>query len=265
MAFELAKQGLKILLISRTESKLIQVKEEIEAKVKDVQVRYVSLDFAGGLDKHKISTLAQAIKDLDIGILINNVGMSYPFTKYYHELNMNECSDLVALNLESTMILTKLVLGDSSCGMIARKRGAIINTSSAAGTQISPLLAGYSGAKGGIVMFSKSLAAELKPKFGIDVQVQTPLFVTTKLAKIKRSSITVPTPSTYAKAASRAIGYDVAISPYWSHALQLWLMDALPTTLAIAIVSNMHHAIRKKGLKKEAAKGNASEDNKKAQ
>lgn len=118
------------------------------------------------------------------------------------------------------MLMTKFVLEK----MVSKKKGAIVNTSSAAGTQISPLLAGYAGVKGGVVAFSKSLAAELKPK-GIDVQVQTPLFVTTKLAKIKRSSWSVPSPETYAKAAVGAIGYDTEISPYWPHALQLYLMD----------------------------------------
>ena len=134
--------------------------------------------------------------------------------------------------------------------MVARKRGAIVNTSSAAGTQISPLLAGYSAAKGGIVAFSKSLHYELKAK-NIDVQVQTPLWVTTKLAKIRKSSLTVPSPSTYARAAVNAIGYGPASSPYWAHDLQLAVVDMLPTFLAVKIVSDMHHSIRKRGMKKD--------------
>ena len=66
--------------------------------------------------------------------------------------------------------MTKIVLGDADWegkpigdGMLKRRRGAIVNTSSAAGRQVSPLLAGYSGAKGFVVMFSKSLNAELAP------------------------------------------------------------------------------------------------------
>ena len=149
--------------------------------------------------------------------------------------------------------MTKLVLGDETQGMVARKRGAIVNTSSAAGVQPSPLLAGYAAAKGGIVQFTKSLACELKG-LGIDVQVQTPLWVTTKLAKIRKTSLTVPSPSTYAKQAVRFVGYDVACSPYWAHALQLSVADLLPSSLLAAAVFSMHRAIRKKGLKKEAAK-----------
>merc|ERR1712187_675590 len=108
-------------------------------------------------------------------------------------------------------------------GMVKRRRGAIVNTSSGAGRTTSPLLAEDSAAKSFIEMFSKGLKAELAA-FGIHVQVQAPLFVATKLAKIRKTSITVPSPSGYARAAVAKIGFEDTISPYWSHALQLWAM-----------------------------------------
>ena len=46
-------------------------------------------------------------------------------------LEQQDAADLVALNYESTVFMTKIALGDASAGMISRKRGAIINTSSA--------------------------------------------------------------------------------------------------------------------------------------
>ena len=252
LCLEFAKQGLDVVLISRTQSKLDDAAKEIEEKF-NVETKTISVDFGGGFDTTKQNKVAKALKGLDIGILANNVGMSYPFTKYYHELTNDECADLVSLNTESTLFMTKIVLGDEAQGMISRKRGAIVNTSSAAGVQPSPLLAGYAAAKGGIVQFTKSLACELKG-LGIDVQVQTPLWVTTKLAKIRKTSLTVPSPSTYARQAIKFVGYDVACSPYWAHALQLSVADLLPSFLMEAAVFSMHRAIRKKGLKKEAAK-----------
>ena len=218
-----------------------------------METKTISVDFGGGFDKTKQNKVAKALKGLDVGILANNVGMSYPFTKYYHELSDEECANLVSLNTESTLFMTKLVLGDETQGMVARKRGAIVNTSSAAGVQPSPLLAGYAAAKGGIVQFTKSLACELKG-LGIDVQVQTPLWVTTKLAKIRKTSLSVPSPEAYVRWAAAHIGYEAAISPYWSHALQLWVADLLPAPVAIAFVGSMHHGIRKAGIKKEAKK-----------
>ena len=253
LCFEFAKKGLDVFLISRTESKLADVEAELRAKHPKREFRHLAVDYGGGFDSGKQAAVRAALTDLDVGVLANNVGMSYPFTKYYHELTDAECAGLVALNTESTLFMTKIALGDESGGMIARKRGAIVNTSSAAGTQISPLLAGYSAAKGGVVAFSKSLHHELARK-GVAVQVQTPLWVTTKLAKIRKATLTVPSPATYAKAAVAAIGYGAESSPFWAHDLQLAVMDLLPTALAVKIASDMHHSIRKRGMKKEAEK-----------
>lgn len=255
LAYEFAKQGMNVFLISRTEARLVEVENELKAMFARSKFGHLAVDFSDDFHEKKQASVAAALRSLDVGVLANNVGMSYSFPKFYHELSDAEIRNIVALNVESTLGMTKIVLGDETHGMIARRRGAIVNTSSAAGTQISPLLAAYSGAKGGVVMFSKTVAAELA-RFGISVQVQTPLFVTTKLSKIKedKASLTVPTPAVYARAAVKAIGYDVAISPYWMHALQLWFLECIPPFIAIALVINMHLAIRKKGIKKEAEK-----------
>jgi hypothetical protein len=58
------------------------------------------------------------------------------------------------------------------------------------------------------------LDAEMRRK-GIHVQAQTPLFVTTKLAKIRNPSLTTPTPTGYVKAAIKFVGYESLCSPYW--------------------------------------------------
>merc|ERR1712217_698584 len=142
-------------------------------------------------------------------------------------------------------------MGEDGEGMIKRRRGAIVNTSSGAGRTTSPLLAEYSAAKSFIEMFSKGLRAELAG-FGITVQVQAPLFVATKLAKIRKTSLTVPSPSAYARAAVAHIGFEDSVSPWWSHALQLWSIRQLPEWLVIMIGLKMHLPIRKAGMKKEA-------------
>merc|ERR1712176_1746946 len=195
------------------------------------------------------------LMELDIGVLVNNVGMSYPFTKYFHELKDDEIAGLVELNVNSTVWMTRLVLGtEDTEGMVKRRRGAIVNTSSGAGRTTSPLLAEYSAAKTFIEMFSKGLKAELAA-FGITVQVQAPLFVATKLAKIRKTSLTVPSPSAYVRAAVAHIGYEDTVSPWWSHALQLWSIRQLPEWLVIMIGLKMHLPIRRAGMKKEAQRG----------
>jgi len=61
-------------------------------------------------DEAARARVAAFIADLDIGILVNNVGMSYPFTKYFHELTDGEVANLMTLNVDSTTWMTRLVL-----------------------------------------------------------------------------------------------------------------------------------------------------------
>merc|ERR1712039_797719 len=124
-------------------------------------VDHLAIDYSN-FDEAARAAVRTKIADLDVGVLINNVGMSYPFTKYFHELKDDEIAGLVELNVNSTVWMTRLVLGtEDTEGMVKRRRGAIVNTSSGAGRTTSPLLAEYSAAKSFIEMFSKGLKAEL--------------------------------------------------------------------------------------------------------
>lgn len=200
-----------------------------------------------------MTSVRDALKDMEIGVLINNVGMSYDFCKYFHELTDDQVTDLISLNVQSTTWMTRYVLP----GMNARKGGYIVNMASAAGVTTAPLLAQYGGVKSYIAMFSRALNAENQY---VHVQCQVPLFVSTKLAKIRHASLTVPTPANYAKYAVAAIGYETVVSPYITHSPYLWLISALPEWLSVAITGAMHKGIRAAGMKKQArlAKENKS-------
>lgn len=65
--------------------------------------------------------------------------------------------NLIEMNVNSTVWMTRIALP----GMLSRKRGAIVNFASAAALNPTPLLAGYAGAKGlivvsGIIIFTAS-------------------------------------------------------------------------------------------------------------
>lgn len=46
MAFQLGKEGLNVLLISRTESKLVAAEEELKAKCPSIAVDHLSIDYS---------------------------------------------------------------------------------------------------------------------------------------------------------------------------------------------------------------------------
>ena len=246
-ALGFAKKGMSVVLISRTESKLADLKKEIDAKGYDgVEVKYVVCDYSN-FDEKAQSTVAAAIGDLDVGVLINNVGVSYRYPRFFHELTDEEVGNLIEMNVNSTTWMTNMVID----GMIERRRGAIVNMSSGSAMYSLPLLAQYSAAKSYIVSFSRALNAEYASK-GVTVQCQIPFYVATKLAKM-RQSFMVPTPDQYVALAMKFIGQkDTIVSPYWAHAFQGWVMHCLPESITTSQIMGMHLAIRKRGLKKDA-------------
>lgn len=245
-AFALAKKGLNIVLISRTESKLEAVGKEIEEKYSGVQTKYIVCDFSN-FDQTARASIESSIKELNVGILINNVGISYRYPVYFHELDDERVTQLMEMNINSAVYMTRMVLK----GMLERKKGAIVNISSGSAMATMPLLAEYSGAKAFLEKFSRGLNAEYAAK-GITCQCQIPFYVATKLAKM-RKSLMVPTPTDYVNSAIRYIGYsDAVVSPILLHAVQGFILDQVPEWLAVKVIGGMHHAIRKKGLKKDA-------------
>lgn len=204
---ELAKKGMSILLVSRTPAKLKATQESILEKTKGkVEVTTLAVDFSDfNAEKQALvkAEVAKMTEDGGVGVLVNNVGISYSFCRYFHELTMDEANAMVEMNVNSTSRMTHIVLGNDDVGMLSRKRGAIVNMSSAAARNPSPLLAQYSGTKGYIEHFSGSMNSELKSK-GIHVQSQTPLFVRSKLeaglGRIRKPTLTTPSPKDFAKA-----------------------------------------------------------------
>lgn len=245
LCFELAKRGLNIILISRSMTKLNEVSDAIQAKYPKIATKVIAVDFSN-FDSASQGKVRSLVDLLEVGVLINNVGMSYPYPTYFAELSHADVTAMINLNVVSTTIMSHLVLPR----MVERKRGAIVCISSAASQLPSnPLLAQYAAAKAYVDKFAESLHSEYA-SFGIDVQVQNPLYVTSKLSKIRKASLTVPSPAAYARVSANAIGFESQTSPFFLHAAQLWVMSLLPRSLLEAQVRNMHKSIRKRALKK---------------
>lgn len=163
--------GMSIYLVSRTEAKLQEAAQQISQKF-GVETKYYAADLAAAgkepIDQSCWFGLKSNISGMDIGVLINNAGMSYGHPEYFHQLDPAEVDTMVAFNCASLVKMTYIVLP----GMVERGRGAILNLGSASATGVPacPLLSLYAGTKCFVDAFSRCLDAEYKSK-GIDVQV----------------------------------------------------------------------------------------------
>lgn len=249
-ALQFARIGLNLVLVGRNPEKLKDTAAAVKAKYGKTQIETVVIDLAGDLDGGLVR-LREKIEGLDVGILVNSAGVSYPYARFFHEVDQELQRTLIKVNVEAVTKIIQAVLP----GMLKRKRGAIVNIGSGAAIVIpsDPLYAIYAATKAYVDQLSRCLYVEYQ-KSGIDVQCQVPLYVATKMASIRRSSFLVPSADTYAQAALRWIGHDVRCTPYWPHSLLWCFVSLLPESIVDKWRLNFCLNIRKKGMQKDAAK-----------
>jgi 3-oxoacyl-[acyl-carrier protein] reductase len=85
-------------------------------------------------------------------------------------------SDVLRVNLDGVYNVCRSVI----FGMMKRKRGCVVNISSAAGVYGNPTQSNYSASKAGIIGFTRSLAKEVG-RYGIRVNAVAPGFIETDM------------------------------------------------------------------------------------
>ncbi|NWZ35937.1 DHB12 reductase, partial [Brachypodius atriceps] len=210
-----------------------------------VETKVIVADFGEREDIY--NGIKAGLEGLEIGILVNNVGMSYAYPEYFIAIPELEkvIDKLVNINIMSVCKMTQLVLP----GMLERSKGIILNISSASGTFPTPLLTLYSATKAFVDYFSQGLHAEYKSK-GIIVQSVLPFYVATKMSKIRKPTLDKPSPETYVRAALGTVGLQSRTNGYLPHALLGWFISLLPTSTAINLVMKTNKQIRAHHFKK---------------
>ena len=132
-------------------------------------------------DVTAVNNVSDNIKQIEekvgpISVLINNAGIQRraPF----EDMTLNDWKQVIDADLNSAFIVSQIV----SKYMIPRKYGRIINITSLNSEAARPTIANYCAAKGGLKMFTKSLAVELG-KYNILTNAIGPGYFSTDLTK----------------------------------------------------------------------------------
>ncbi|XP_052898020.1 inactive hydroxysteroid dehydrogenase-like protein 1 [Anopheles moucheti] len=241
-AHYLARKGMSIVLVARNEAKLAKVAAEVKSK-HGVETKVVVADFSKGPEIYP--HLAKALVPLDIGILVNNVGISHDTPMFVDEISQQVLWDLINVNVAAATLLCNILIPS----MKQRQRGLIVNVSSIASVCPSPCLATYAASKAYMTSFSVALQEELRP-FGVEVQTVRPSFVHTNMTEflvkgvknpwIKKYLVNVDNFMTYAGC---TIGKVDMTTGHWSHGLQIAGLHLLPEFFRVFILGQ----INKKG------------------
>ncbi|MEK5205694.1 3-ketoacyl-ACP reductase [Psychrobacillus sp. FSL H8-0510] len=172
IAIALAKEGVNVGLLARTEEALKGVAEEIGTL--NVKVAYAPADVSSLEEvKQAIEKLTSELGTADI--LINNAGIG-GFEKLV-DTDPAEWKKIIDVNLMGTYYVTHTVLPQ----LIEKNGGDIINISSTNGLNGAPGSSAYSASKFGVIGLTESLAQEVR-RNNIRVTALTPSTVVTELA-----------------------------------------------------------------------------------
>uniref|UniRef100_A0A672Z9R3 Hydroxysteroid (17-beta) dehydrogenase 3 n=1 Tax=Sphaeramia orbicularis TaxID=375764 RepID=A0A672Z9R3_9TELE len=164
-AFALAEQGMNVVIISRTKLTLDQVAKDI-ADATGKKVKVIVADF---IKESVFSEIEEQLKDMNIGVLVNNVGMLPSFIprEFLEAAELDQTIlKVINCNVKTMVKMCKIVLP----GMEDRGKGVIVNISSGIASVPFPLYTLYAATKVFVERFSQGLQAEYKDK-GIIIQV----------------------------------------------------------------------------------------------
>ncbi|PIF62051.1 3-ketoacyl-ACP reductase [Flavobacterium sp. 11] len=173
IAIALAKEGVNVILVARTQEEI----DSVAAKVRSLRVKALAIT-ADVADINSVNAaVAKALAEFGtIDILINNAGIA-AFGKFL-ELEPTDWERIIQVNLMGTYYVTRAVLPN----MIQRQTGDIINISSTAGLSGNALTSAYSASKFAVLGLTESLMQEVR-KHNIRVTALTPSTVATDMAK----------------------------------------------------------------------------------
>jgi 17beta-estradiol 17-dehydrogenase / very-long-chain 3-oxoacyl-CoA reductase len=106
-----------------------------------VKTTHIVADFGSGREVY--DKIRQQLQSLDVGILVNNVGMAQDFPDDFDCVSEDVLWQMVDVNVGATVMMSRMVIPQ----MKSKRRGMIVNISSVTQEQPTPLATAYSASK----------------------------------------------------------------------------------------------------------------------
>jgi len=153
LAFEFAAGGFNLLLIARNEAALAEVAAECQAKHR-IKTEVVAADLACAKSLEELmAVLERTLREFEV--LVNNAG--FGIHGDFASTDIEQNIELLSVQLTAALRLTKAVLP----GMIARRKGRILNVASVYFFSLVPFQSVYAACKAFLLSFSTAIQNEL--------------------------------------------------------------------------------------------------------
>mmetsp|Transcript_2600 Transcript_2600/g.3307 ORF Transcript_2600/g.3307 Transcript_2600/m.3307 type:complete len:237 (+) Transcript_2600:44-754(+) len=159
VAEELAAEGFNIIILSRNEEKTRAAAEKI-AKTYNVETKSLVFDFSHLSNENSVkdleSVLAQ-VKDLDISILVNNVG--YLEFASFTMMQTKNILNMFNVNMHAHLFVSRAILPQMLKRAEEGKKCAIMDVTSNLGMVVNPASSVYGATKAFHISLSRAMYA----------------------------------------------------------------------------------------------------------
>jgi short-subunit dehydrogenase len=154
IAVQLAPRARAVALVARRRERLDRLAAELRELHPRLEVHVFPCDLA---DREAARALASALLAAlgEVDVLVNDAG--FGCLGVFDRADLDAQTRMIDVNVTSVVVLTRALLP----GMVARRRGAILNVSSGFGLSFAPGFAVYVGTKHFVTGFSESLRLDL--------------------------------------------------------------------------------------------------------
>jgi short-subunit dehydrogenase len=180
-ARQLAGRASSLVLVARRRARLEELRDELTKANPNLNVNIRETDLS---DDRAVIELFDSLEreKIAVDLLINNAGLGD--LGLFATIELQRVKEMLAVNVTALTLLTRMLLP----GMVARKRGAILNVSSSAGFLPLAGFAVYAATKAYVTSFSEAIRAELRGT-GVTVTALCPGPVHTEFAETAQRSV----------------------------------------------------------------------------